>query len=95
MNWDQIEQYKPPPNFAKTTDSRAAAYIAEFGNDSWELDAMEPQVLVDLVREVVEDDLRDEITWYEDEDRKQAEKAQLRRIRQDWSKIVEFLNGVD
>lgn len=37
LNWDQIEQYNPPPNPAKITDSRALAYIAEFGSESWEL----------------------------------------------------------
>jgi len=92
LNWDQIEQYRPPPNFAKTTDSRAAAYIAEFGNDSWELDAMEPQVLADLVRNAI-DTIRDQDIWDEDEDRKREEKAQLRQVYQNWEEIIESLNG--
>lgn len=49
LNMDQIEQYNPPPNPAKTTDSRAAEYIAEHGGESWELDALEPSVLADLI----------------------------------------------
>lgn len=53
LNMDQIEQYSPPPNPAKVTDSRAAAYIAEFGDESWELDALEPAVLEALVRDNV------------------------------------------
>jgi hypothetical protein len=53
LNWDQIQEYQPPPNFAKVSDPRAAAYIAEFGDDSWELDALSPNVLMDLVREAV------------------------------------------
>jgi hypothetical protein len=92
LNWDQIEMYNPPPNFAKITDSRAVAYIAEYGEDSWELDAMEPQVLAGLVREAV-DGIRDYSTWAEDEEREELEKAQLRMIRQNWSAILDFLGN--
>ncbi len=53
LNMDQVEQYGPPPNPAKITDSRAAAYIAEFGGESWELDALEPTVLEALVRTAI------------------------------------------
>lgn len=55
LNKDQVDQYEPPPNFAKITDSRADAYIAEYGDESWELDALEPSVLADLVREALTD----------------------------------------
>jgi hypothetical protein len=34
LNMDQVDQYNPPPNPAKITDSRATAYIAEFGGES-------------------------------------------------------------
>jgi hypothetical protein len=54
LNMDQVEQYGPPPNPAKITDSRAAGYIAEFGGESWELDALEPAVLERLVRDAIE-----------------------------------------
>jgi len=54
LNMEQIEKYNPPPNPAKITDSRANAYIAEYGAESWELDALEPAVLADLVRTAVE-----------------------------------------
>lgn len=53
LNWDQIEEYAPPPNPAKITDSRAHGYIAEFGKESWELDALEPSVIVDLIEEEI------------------------------------------
>lgn len=49
LNMDQIDQYSPPPNPAKLTDSRAQGYIAEYGPESWELDALEPQVISDLI----------------------------------------------
>lgn len=49
LNQDQIAEYKTPPSPAKTTDTRYKAYIANFGDDSWELDALEPQVISDLI----------------------------------------------
>lgn len=55
LNMDQIDQYNPPPNPAKFTDSRAEKYVEEFGTSSWELDALEPAVMQALVREKVEE----------------------------------------
>jgi hypothetical protein len=43
LNMDQVEHYGPPPNPAKITDSRCAGYIRNYGEESWELDALEPQ----------------------------------------------------
>ena len=49
LNMDQVEQYDPPENPAKITDSRYEAYVYEYGDASWELDALEPRVLEELV----------------------------------------------
>ena len=41
-----------PPNFAKENDSRYAAYVRQFDTtDCWELDALAPNVISDLVRD--------------------------------------------
>lgn len=48
LNMKQIKQYKCPPNPAKITDPRAKGYIEEYGNKSWELDALEPKVLMKI-----------------------------------------------
>ena len=41
LNMDQVRAYAPPPNFAKETDSRYAAYVERFGTTAcWELDAL-------------------------------------------------------
>ncbi|NSW52188.1 MAG: hypothetical protein HPY85_06765 [Anaerolineae bacterium] len=53
LNWRQVEEWDPPENPAKQTDSRFSAYAAEYGESSWELDAVEPTVLADLVRAAV------------------------------------------
>lgn len=46
----QVKQYNPPPNPAKVTDPRAEAYRAKFGDMSWEVDALPPNVLAQLIR---------------------------------------------
>lgn len=63
LNMDQVEEYDPPPYPTKLEDSRAMGYIERYGNDSWELDALEPQVIIDLIdgeiRKFVDIDLFD------------------------------------
>lgn len=55
LNMDQIDEYDPPPFPAKMTSSRYEGYVDEHGTDSaWELDALEPSVLRQLIREEVE-----------------------------------------
>ncbi|KKM68747.1 hypothetical protein LCGC14_1457750 [marine sediment metagenome] len=56
LNMDQIQRLgkKLPPYPAKMTDSRARGYVLEFGYDSWELDALEPDHLTRLIREAIE-----------------------------------------
>lgn len=49
LTQEQIQQYNPPPNPTKVTDSRAGEYIAQYGHTSWEVDALEPSVLDDLI----------------------------------------------
>lgn len=49
LTMDQIKQYDPPPNPAKISDPRAEWYIQNFGNISWEVDALPPNVMIELV----------------------------------------------
>lgn len=51
LNMDQVRTYNPPPNPAKITDSRATGYIKKHGTKSWELDALDPNVLASLIDE--------------------------------------------
>lgn len=57
LNYDQVEQYQPPPNPAKSSDSRFRRYLEEHGDESWELDALEPTVLADLVEAGIADEI--------------------------------------
>lgn len=60
LNRDQIDRYNPPPNPAKVTDSRAEDYIAIHGTTSWELDALEPRVIEDLVASTIKREIEPE-----------------------------------
>lgn len=62
LNMPQIEQYNPPPNPAKNTDSRFAEYQVQFGDSSWELDALDPKVIHRLIKDAVLQ-IRDEAKW--------------------------------
>lgn len=54
ITMDQVRQYNPPPNPAKVTDSRSKWYMERYGNTSWEVDALEPDVLHSIIDTEVE-----------------------------------------
>jgi len=54
LTMEQVKEYNPPPNPAKITDSRCKTYIAEHGEESWELDALDPHTITRLIQDEVE-----------------------------------------
>jgi hypothetical protein len=76
LNVDQIERYRPPSNPAKEKDTRYQAYAKQFGRDCWELDALDPTVIADLIRTEVEG-LIDADAWNEARDTEAANRALL------------------
>ena len=54
LTMEQVEEIQPPPTPAKITDTRSSAYIAEYGDESWELDALDPAYLERLIEDHVE-----------------------------------------
>jgi len=77
LNMDQIREFNPPPNPAKLSDSRSREYIWRYGNESWELDALEPAVLTALIGAAVME-YRDEPQWELSLSREEAAKETLR-----------------
>lgn len=77
LNFDQIEQYAPPPNPAKITDSRANGYIDRYGSESWELDALNPATLKELITDEVLL-LTDMDLWDEERSREMKEKSSMK-----------------
>ena len=76
LTQEQISLYNPPPNPAKITDSRSGDYIRRYGRNSWELDALEPSVLKDLIQEHVQP-LIDGKLWKEVENLEKEHKRKL------------------
>lgn len=93
LNRDQIDRYDPPPNPAKTTDARAADYVAEHGPNSWELDALEPRVLIDLVREEVFGE-RDRAFWDEKIEEEDEDRKRLTAIADNWDDLESHVNDL-
>lgn len=54
LTMEQIREFNPPNNPAKITDPRAKKYIEEFGEISWEVDALRPKVMQDIVRSAIQ-----------------------------------------
>lgn len=76
LNMDQVDEYNPPENPAKTTDSRFDAYKRQFGTSSWELDALDPKVIKRLILDEVEKYINFDI-WNEDTERENEGKQWL------------------
>ena len=90
LNMEQVEEFRPPPNPAKTTDSRFESYVNRYGNESWELDALEPSFLVKLVRDNVLS-LRDPDSYELRKGKETRERKQLRYLSDNWSDLEDQL----
>lgn len=77
----QVRQVNPPPNPAKTTDSRFAGYMREYGHESWELDALPPEYINDLVRR--------NILRFVDEDALEARREEIEGVRKRLKRTAE------
>lgn len=70
---DQIDKYTPPPNPAKITDPRAKDFISKYGSTSWEVDALPPNILHELlensIKEYINIDKYDDILSKEFKDK--------------------------
>jgi len=82
LNYDQVEEYQPPPNPTKLSDSRADGYVEEYGYSSWELDALNPTVLIDLIQGTVTNHM-DQSLFEKAQDIEHKHRAKLRKIALD------------
>lgn len=89
LTLEQIQEYNLPPMPAKTTDPRLAKFIADTGGaDAVELDALEPPILQQLIRDAIDAEI-DQEAWEErkqeiaDEKQKLKEKMENVKITYD------------
>lgn len=84
LTMEQVQEHGPPPNPAKMTDPRAADFISLYGEESWEVDALAPAVLEQLITEKIESVLDLEL-YQEVKDQEEEDKTKLR----------EYVEGLD
>lgn len=92
LTYEQVQQYNPPPNFAKQSDARYRAYVEQTGlTDSWELDALEPSVLQGLIVNEIEA-WQDEDLWADTVHEMEKDRELLTKVSENWTQIKENLS---
>ena len=100
LTLDQVAEFNPPANFVKETDSRTNWYIDTFGTeDCWELDALKPQTVDELIRSHVQP-LIDKPAWDATMEREASNKNTLSEIISNWDRtkaapaMLDFIESV-
>lgn len=83
LTMDQINDLNPPPNPAKVTDARFAKYEEEYGDESWELDALDPTYLDNLIEDEIAT-LTDSDQWAKNVERISLRKTRLHELATNW-----------
>ena len=74
LNYDQVQELELPPNPTKSTDSREAEYIEQYGPYCYELDGIEPAYLQQLLDEALAEYI-DKKLWKERYEKQEAMRA--------------------
>jgi hypothetical protein len=76
MSVFKIKKYELMPNRVKPEDTRSGGYHQKYGDDCWELDAVEPRELQRIVREAVREELDLEV-WKASLEQEEMDRADL------------------
>jgi hypothetical protein len=81
LTFEQVKKYSLPPNPAKMSDPRAKEYIEKHGSQSWEVDALPPEVLGELINDAITSyvdlELMEKIKVKENEDKERLQQAAI------------------
>ena len=87
----QVRRYRLPPNSAKETDTSFKAYVRQFDTQKcWELDALSPSVIADLIRSEVEG-LIDQRRWRQAIASENRNRRLLANVARNWPKVEKLL----
>lgn len=99
LNMDQILELDPPANPTKMGDSRTTGYIEQFGEECWELDAVDPPQMDALIAEQIEG-IRDADMVRERQAEQERRRLMLTRLSDNydeiesrWDEIAELLES--
>lgn len=90
LNMNQINDLNPPPNPAKLTDSRYGAYKSKYGSKSWELDAISPDRLVDIIKDEIRAEL-DPVLFNEQRDLQAEGREVYVNLSNNWTEAEALL----
>lgn len=90
LNMDQVEEYSPPPNPAKEDDSRYPRYKAEYGEESWELDALRQNTIGDIITTNLKSFINQE-KWDADMAEQARRREPLSKLKARWSEVEVLL----
>ena len=76
LTFDHVQRYSLAPNPTKREDPRSPQYLEEFGNQCWELDAIEPDELQALVLRTITNHI-DAQTWNQTLEQQRRERQEL------------------
>lgn len=90
LNMPQVQQFKPPPNPAKSTDSRFKSYRDNYGTESWELDALDPTTLDTLIRRHIAE-FRDDRMFDKKISEEKNHRGMLQNVAIKWDSVTQFI----
>ncbi len=77
LTMEQIKTFDLPPNPTKITDSRADKYVKKFGKTCWEVDALNPKTLTEIVERHIKKNINMNV-FKEQLERENKDKATLK-----------------
>ena len=90
LNMDQVEEFSPPPNPAKEDDSRYPRYKAEYGEESWELDALRQNTIGEIITTNLKSFINQE-KWNADMLEQARRREPLSKLKARWSEVEVLL----
>lgn len=92
---DQIEEYNPLPQPVKQQDGRWKQYVKETGlNQSWELDALKPTVLRELI-DLEIDQILNVSLWNKAIDDQNVDRSLLKKAADHWDKVTKYVEEIE
>lgn len=93
LTMKQVEQFNPPPNPAKETDSRYKQYVDEFGEECWELDALHPKFIAQTIEKAIKSVVELE-QWKARQALQEAHRSDIQNAADHWPKVATFVKGL-
>jgi hypothetical protein len=91
LTMEQVERFNPPPNPAKLTDARAKKYVSMYGDESWELDALDPRTIIELVEGAIDSNIVKD-KWEASRKIEESGRSTLATVHKRFDDVVKFVN---